>query len=67
MVPEKYTPLDKETRSSIPTSEAAHHLSRSQQTLRLWAAKGNGPLQPVRVQGRLAWSVSGIRSLLEAA
>ena len=67
MVPTSFTPLDKETRSAIPTSEAAHHLSRSQQTLRLWAARKNGPLEPTRVQGRLAWPVAAIRKLVVGA
>jgi hypothetical protein len=58
------TPLDKETRSALPTSEAAHHLNRAQQTLRLWACLDNGPLRPVRVHGRLAWPVPEIKRVL---
>ena len=51
------TPLDLEFRSALPTDEAAYHLNRSPQTLRLWACKDNGPLRPFRVNGRLVWSV----------
>lgn len=57
-------PLAQETRSAIPTAEAAHHLSRAHQTLWLWACKESGPIRPIRVNGRLAWPVDGIRRLL---
>jgi hypothetical protein len=58
------TPLAEETRIALPTHEAAHHLLRSQQTLRLWACRENGPIRPVRLHGRLAWPVADIRRLL---
>jgi len=64
--PPQYTPLDRETRSNLPTFEAAFHLNRQQQTLRAWACLENGPLRPIRVHGRLAWPVSEIKRLLEA-
>jgi hypothetical protein len=57
-------PLDRETRSALPTPEAAFHLNRAQQTLRLWAMRENGPLRPIRVNGRLAWPVSELRRIL---
>jgi hypothetical protein len=31
--------LDRETRANLPTPEAAFHLNRAQQTLRLWAMR----------------------------
>lgn len=58
------TPLERETRAALPTSEAAFHLSRSQQTLRVWAMNESGPLRPVRVHGRLAWKVADLRRVL---
>lgn len=58
------TPLNQETRTALPTSEAARHLNRAQQTLRLWACYESGPIQPIRVNGRLAWSTAEIRRLL---
>lgn len=61
------TPLDRETRSNLPTAEAAGHLNRSEQTLRLWACKENGPIRPVRVHGRLAWPVARIKEVLGVA
>ena len=57
-------PLDRETRAALPTPEAARHLNRAQQTLRLWAMRENGPIRPIRINGRLAWPVSALRKLL---
>lgn len=56
-------PLEQETRSNLPTSEAAFHLNRKQQTLRLWASDESGPLRPIRINGRLAWPVADLRKL----
>lgn len=58
-------PLGRETRTAIPTREAAPHLGRACQTLRIWAMNDSGPIRPVRVNGRLLWPVEGIRRLLE--
>jgi hypothetical protein len=59
--------LDCETRAALPTPEAAYHLNRAQQTLRLWAMREDGPIRPVRVNGRLAWKVTDIKSVLGVA
>ena len=59
-----FTPLALETRSAIPTDEAAHHLNRQPQTMRAWACLENSPIHPVRINGRLAWPVAAIRALL---
>jgi hypothetical protein len=56
--------LEFETRSALPTSEAAFHLNRAQQTMRLWAMSESGPLRPIRINGRLAWKTDDIRKLL---
>lgn len=56
--------LAQETRANLTTAEAAFHLNRAQQTLRLWACHDDGPIRPIRVNGRLAWPVSEIRRLL---
>jgi hypothetical protein len=58
-------PLAQETRAAIPTAEAAHHLSRSKQTLWLWSCKESGPIRPVRVNGHLAWKVADIKRVLD--
>ncbi len=62
---QNFTPLALETRPAINTAQAAHYLSRQPQTLRAWACLENGPLLPVRINGRLAWPVAAIRELLE--
>jgi hypothetical protein len=59
--------LEQETRSGLPTREAAFHLSRAQQTLRLWAMREDGPLRPVRVHGRLSWPVAELKRVLGVA
>ena len=58
-------PLAEETRSVLPTAEAAFHLNRRPQTLREWACLETGPIRPVRINGRLGWSVSEIRRLVQ--
>lgn len=62
----QFTPLELETRQAIPTNAAAYHLNRKPQTLRMWACRENGPIRPIRINGRLAWSVSALRALMEA-
>ena len=57
-------PLEAETRAFVDTATAAFHLSRRPQTLRGWACHEDGPLRPVRVNGRLAWAVADIRRVL---
>lgn len=56
--------LAEETRTHVATARAAFWLNRKEQTLRMWACYENGPLRPVRINGRLAWSVAEIRRLL---
>ena len=58
------TPLSEETRTALPTSEAARHLNREDQTLRVWASLETGPIKPIRVNGRLHWLTNDIRKLL---
>jgi hypothetical protein len=57
-------PLDRETRANLTTPEAAYHLNRAAQTLRLWAMNENGPIRPFRVNGRLAWPVAELKRIL---
>lgn len=49
---------------AISTADAAIALNRAPQTLRKWACLESGPLRPVRINGRLAWSVEDIAALL---
>ncbi|MFZ4539605.1 hypothetical protein [Propionivibrio sp.] len=59
-----FPPLALETRTAVPTENAAYYLSRKPQTLRAWACMENGPLRPVRISGRLSWRVADIQSVL---
>lgn len=59
-----FAPLDRETRSAVDTATAAHHLSRRPQTLRGWACHEDGPLRPLRINGRLFWPVAELRRVL---
>lgn len=59
----QFQPLETVRRPAVDTEAAAFYLNRRPQTLRIWAM-GKGPIQPIRVHGRLAWPVADIRRLL---
>ncbi len=59
-----FAPLEAETRPTVDTAHAAYYLNRSPQTLRAWACLETGPLRPIRINGRLAWPVSGLLRLV---
>ena len=61
-----FTPLELETRTHVETACAAFLLMRKQQTLRAWACLENGPIRPIRINGRLAWPTAQIRALLNS-
>lgn len=48
----------------LPTDAAAALLNRKPQTLRKWASCENGPIRPIRINGRLAWRISDLQALL---
>lgn len=48
----------------LPTNEAAAAINRAPQTLRKWACLENGPIRPIRINGRLAWRLSDLKALL---
>ena len=62
--PQVFTKLELETRPTVVTAAAAYYLNRRPQTLRGWACLENGPLRPIRIAGRLAWSTAEIKRLL---
>lgn len=63
--PPSFTPLALESRTMLPTRDAAFHLGRKEQTLRAWACLGTSVgIRPRRINGRLAWPVDEIRKLL---
>ncbi len=59
-----FPPIEKVTRPTLNTEEAAYYCNRKPQTMRHWACFENGPLKAIRVNGRLAWPVSDIKKLL---
>jgi len=61
----QFPPLEQVTIPTIKTDQAAYYLNRKPQTLRAWACLENGPIRPIRINGRLAWKVADIRALLE--
>ena len=61
---QNFPPLEQITRPTVPTDQAAYYLNRQPQTMRAWACLENGALRPVRISGRLAWSVADIKHLL---
>jgi len=51
-------------RDVLPTEEAGPVINRRPKTLRKWASLECGPIRPVRIHGRLAWSVADLAALL---
>ena len=63
----QYIPLALEQRTHVNTNAAAYYLNRRPQTLRGWHCHGDFPtdgLRPLVLNGRLAWSVAAIKSVM---
>ena len=65
--PQQFPPLEQVSRPTVPTEQAAYYLNRRPQTCRAWACLENGPLRPLRINGRLAWPVAELRKVLGVA
>jgi hypothetical protein len=63
----KFPPLELENRPHVNTEQAGYYFLRRPQTMRAWACNENGPVRPVRINGRLAWPVDAIRRALGVA
>ena len=61
---QEFPPLALETRTAVSTPAAAYYLSRKPQTLRAWACLENGPIRPIRINGRLSWRIADIQAVL---
>ena len=59
------THIWKKPNKILPTKVAAKLLNRKPQTLLVWSCYGLGPIQPVRINGRLGWKLSDITALIE--
>ena len=62
--PQQFPPLESVTRPTVDTAAAAFYLNRRPQTMRGWACTEQGPLRPLRINGRLAWPVAELRRVL---
>ncbi|WP_428852566.1 helix-turn-helix domain-containing protein [Imbroritus primus] len=51
-------------RDLLTNNEAAAILAMKPQSLRRWACYECGPIQPIRIGGRLRWRISDIERLL---
>ena len=60
-----YPPLEQVTRPTVPTNQAAYYVNRRPQSLRAWASLENGPIRPIRINGRLAWPIDQIKMLMK--
>lgn len=61
---QQFPPLESVTRPTVETAAAAYYLNRRPQTLRAWFCNGDGPIRPLRVNGRLAFNVCEIKRIL---
>ena len=63
-----FPPLEIVTSPTVTTAQAAHYLNRAAQTLRIWSmGRGNPPIMPLRIGGRLAWPTQKLRELTGVA
>lgn len=60
----QFPPLEHITAPNVPTDQAAFYLNRKPQTLRKWACLEDGPVRPVRINGRLAWKVADLQAVV---
>ena len=67
LTPTLLIPLEEEKRATLSTKETAAHFGLADQTLRTWSCYGNGPIQPIKVQGRLRWPVKKLALILGVA
>jgi hypothetical protein len=60
-------PLEAVGKPNLTTEETAYYTNRTPKTLRSWACYENGPIRPLRINGRLAWPVSEVKRILGIA
>jgi hypothetical protein len=64
---QQFPALESVTRPTVDTAAAAYYLNRRPQTLRCWAVYQDGPINPIRISGRLAWPVRELKLVLGMA
>ena len=65
--PPQFPPLEIVTSPTVSTEQAGYYLNRRPQTMRVWACREDGPIRPIRINGRLAWKVSDLKKVLGVA
>jgi hypothetical protein len=63
----QFPPLEIVTSPTVTTEQAGYYLNRRPQTMRCWACREDGPIRPIRINGRLAWPVAELRRVLGVA
>lgn len=63
----QHPPLEEIQKPLIDTRAAAYYLMAQEQTMRSWAARGVGPIRPVKIGGRLRWRTSEVKKLVGIA
>jgi hypothetical protein len=63
----QHPPLEEIQQPLLDTRAAAYYLKAQEQTMRAWAARGTGPLKPVRIGGRLRWRTFEVKKLIGIA
>lgn len=63
----KFPAIEQETRPRVSTEQCAYYLLLLPQTLREQHMRGSYDprLNPIKIGNRIAWSMAGIRSVLE--
>jgi hypothetical protein len=62
-----HPPLEEVQQPLLDTKSAAYYLMAQAQTMRCWAARGVGPIRPVKIGGRLRWRTSEVKKLVGIA
>jgi hypothetical protein len=67
--PQRFTPLELETRPTVNTAAYAHYMHIAEQTARIHACTGAGAVRPIRIAGtsKLHWPTAEIRRVLGVA
>jgi len=63
----QFPELSTVTKPNLLTDEFSHNVNVQQQTARVWACYGTGPIQPTRINGRLNWSTAETKRLVGVA
>ena len=67
--PQRFTPLELETRPTVDTAAYAYYMHIAPQTARIHACKESGPIRPLRIPGsaKLHWPTLEIKRVLGLA